>query len=94
MDPRPKWKRAIYLYFLLQNCVRHSLSLGQYFRKVERTDGWHGKKGFHWEIIPDKRLSLDTELEKFLIEGGRSICQIYPSLAVGEIIASCTSYWT
>ncbi len=61
----------------LQNSVRHSLSLGQYFRKVERTpsSGWHGKKGFHWEIVPGKNETLRTEVEKYLREEGRGLVE-------------------
>jgi len=50
--------------------VRHSLSLGQYFRKVERKDGYQGKKGFHWEVVPEKKAALDKEVERFMNEEG------------------------
>ena len=50
--------------------MRHSLSLGQYFQKVERKDGYQGKKGFHWEVVPEKKAALDKEVERFMREEG------------------------
>ena len=52
-----------------QNSIRHSLSLGHYFRKMEK-GGSQGKKGFHWEVIPKKRAALDREIERFMEEEG------------------------
>ena len=50
-----------------QNSIRHSLSLGQYFRKVDRK---HGKKGFHWEVAAKKKAALDKEIEHFMKQEG------------------------
>ena len=50
-----------------QNSVRHSLSLGRFFRKVERTGT---KRGFYWEVVPGKKAALDKELERFMREEG------------------------
>ncbi len=52
----------------LQNSVRHSLSLGHYFRKTAS----HGAgaaskpKGNLWEIIPDKAEALRKEVDSFV----------------------------
>jgi hypothetical protein len=46
--------------------VRHNLSLNPSFRKVTRTDGWQGKKGFFWEIAPEKKEAVNSEVEAFL----------------------------
>ncbi len=59
----------------LQNSIRHNLSLNQAFRKVERSDGWQGKKGYFWEINPDREGSLEREVEKFLRLEGRTLSQ-------------------
>ena len=50
-----------------QNSIRHSLSLGQYFHKVDRK---HGKKGFHWEVAAKKKAALDKEIEHFMKQEG------------------------
>ena len=56
-----------------QNSIRHNLSLNSCFRKVNRTDGWQGKKGFSWEVTPDKSNVVQVELDKFQKLGeGRS----------------------
>ena len=58
-----------------QNSVRHSLSLNQCFRKVERTDGWQGKKGYFWEINPERKGTVEREIDKWLKEEGRHLTQ-------------------
>ena len=50
----------------MQNCVRHNLSLNHHFRKMLRDEGWEGKKGYFWEIIPESAETLEKEMEKFL----------------------------
>lgn len=57
----------------LQNSVRHNLSLNPAFRKVTRTDGWQGKKGFFWEIAPEKKEVVNSEVETFLKSMGREL---------------------
>lgn len=37
-----------------------------------KTAGFHGKKGFQWEAIPDKLPALDQEISKFLAEEGKT----------------------
>lgn len=32
---------------------------------MERGNGWLGRKGFHWEVIPQKRAALEREIKKF-----------------------------
>lgn len=59
--------------------MRHNLSLNQAFRKVERSDGWQGKKGYFWEVNRDRQAQLDREMEKFLREEGRELVQNQPS---------------
>ena len=54
----------------LQNSIRHCLSLGPYFRKTQ-VAGFHGKKGFQWEAVPDKLPALEQEIAKFLTEEGK-----------------------
>ena len=35
-----------------------------------RKDGYQGKKGFHWEVVPEKKAALDKEVERFMNEEG------------------------
>ena len=37
---------------------------------MERKDGYQGKKGFHWEVVPEKKTALDREVERFMREEG------------------------
>ena len=37
---------------------------------MERKDGYQGKKGFHWEVVPEKKPALDKEVERFMNEEG------------------------
>ena len=55
----------------MQNSIRHSLSLGPYFRKTQ-VAGFQGKKGFQWETVPNKQLTLNQEISKFLAEEGKT----------------------
>lgn len=58
-----------------QNCVRHCLSLGQFFRKVERAGEHTGMKGNYWEVIPGKKDMLDRDIELFMIEERKRVMQ-------------------
>lgn len=58
---------------LIQNSVRHNLSLNAAFQKVTRNDGWQGKKGFFWEIAPDKKQLVNAEVDTFLKTTGREL---------------------
>ena len=56
-----------------QSSIRHSLSFGQCFRKVERKGGYQPMKGLHWELVPDKKAALEKEMETFLLAEGRGL---------------------
>jgi len=60
--------------FFFQSSIRHTLSQGQYFRKAEKP-GMKGKRGFLYEIIPEKRAALERELQKYtgIMEEDRKI---------------------
>lgn len=58
---------------IIQNSVRHNLSLNSAFRKVTRNDGWQGKKGFFWEIAPEKKHVVNSEVDTFLKSTGREL---------------------
>lgn len=53
---------------LLQNSLRHSLSLGHYFRKYN-SDKLVTKKGHLWEVDPQRSAELDKEMYMFLARG-------------------------
>ena len=50
---------------IIQNCVRHCLSLGQFFRKVERNGENTAIKGNYWEVIPEKIPLLERDMDMF-----------------------------
>ena len=50
----------------LQNSIRHSLSLGKYFRKVQSASFLEMQKGFLWEFIPQNKAAIMAEVERFL----------------------------
>lgn len=52
----------------LQNSLRHSLSLGHYFRKYN-SDKLVTKKGHLWEVDPQRAAELDKEMYMFLARG-------------------------
>lgn len=61
--------------FLLQNSVRHNLSMNQNFIKLLKPNSsvgvgcyhqMHAKKGYYWAINPVKMPSLEIEVEKSL----------------------------
>ena len=58
-----------------QNCVRHCLSLGQFFRKVERCADSVAIKGNYWEVIPEKRPLLNRDIEVFVLEEHKKFVQ-------------------
>lgn len=55
----------------MQNSVRHNLSLNPAFRKVQNSIKWQGKKGFYWEVTPERRASVEREVERFLRQEGK-----------------------
>ena len=55
----------------LQNSIRHNLSLNPAFRKVEHSMKWQGRKGFFWEVTPERRTSVEREVERYLRQEGR-----------------------
>ena len=55
--------------------MRHSLSLNANFKKMDRTDGWQGKKGYFWEINPEKKNEVEKEITKWLNEEGRKVVE-------------------
>ena len=63
------------LYFLcMQNSIRHSLSLGKYFRKVQSASGLplESGKGYFWEFDPQNKATIMSEVERFLKQEGNS----------------------
>lgn len=62
----------MYYHFRYQNSVRHNLSLNPIFRKVNR-QGWTGKKGYLWEVCPDKQELVDKEIVRFLHSTGKKL---------------------
>lgn len=54
-----------------QNSIRHNLSLNPAFRKVEHSMRWQGKKGFFWEVTPERRASVEREVERYLRQEGK-----------------------
>ena len=52
----------------MQNSLRHSLSLGHYFRKYN-SDKLVTKKGHLWEVDPQRAAELDKEMYMFLAKG-------------------------
>lgn len=74
------------LIYILQNSVRHNLSLNASFRKVTRTDGWQGKKGFFWETAPGKKDAVNSEIDTFLKSTGRELQPHTTLLACNSII--------
>ncbi len=75
----------------LQNSVRHSLSLGHYFRKAAS----HGAgaaskpKGNLWEIIPDKAEALRKEVDSFVASSIISIQQRLINGTFEAIVNDC-----
>ena len=57
----------------IQNSIRHSLSLGHYFRKVQSASGYQGRKGCFWEFVPEKKANIVAEVERFLKQERRSL---------------------
>ena len=55
---------------LLQSSIRHSLSLGSYFRKADANSSnqLFGKKGHFWEVVPDKQAMLDKEIASYFAQ--------------------------
>lgn len=53
---------------MFQNSLRHSLSLGHYFRKYN-SDKLVTKKGHLWEVDPQRASELDKEMYMFLARG-------------------------
>lgn len=53
-----------------QNSIRHNLSLNPAFRKVQHSR-WQGKKGFYWEVTPERRASVEREVERYLRQEGK-----------------------
>ena len=45
------------------------------FKKMDRTDGWQGKKGYFWEINPEKKNEVEKEITKWLNEEGRKVVE-------------------
>lgn len=89
-----------YDYMLLQsqNCVRHCLSLGQFFRKVERCTESAAIKGNYWEVIPEKRPLLYRDIEVFILDeykklvhrnGDRSSKLMYGDIIISESRHAC-----
>ena len=54
-----------------QNSIRHNLSLNPAFRKVKDSMRWQGKKGYYWEVVPERRASVEREVERYLRQEGR-----------------------
>ena len=50
----------------MQNSVRHSLSLGKNFRKVQSASCLQVRKGFLWEFVPQNKAAVMAEVERFL----------------------------
>lgn len=51
---------------VLQNSVRHSLSLSRNFRRIGVKVGEvKMKKGLEWEVIPERREAVDREMELY-----------------------------
>lgn len=59
----------------LQNSLRHSLSLGHYFRKYN-SDKLVTKKGHLWEVDPQRAAELDKEMYMFLAKGLPGMMQL------------------
>ena len=55
----------------LQNSIRHNLSLNPAFRKVKDSLRWQGKKGYYWEVVPERWSSVEREVERYLRQEGK-----------------------
>ena len=55
----------------MQNSIRHNLSLNPAFRKVKDSMKWQGRKGYYWEVTPERRSSVEREVERFLRQEGK-----------------------
>ena len=62
---------SAFIYVHSQNSVRHNLSLNPAFRKVQHSMRWQGKKGFYWEVTPERRSSVEREVERYLWQEGK-----------------------
>lgn len=56
---------------IIQNSIRHNLSLNPAFRKVKDSVRWQGKKGYFWEVTPERRTSVEREVERYLRQEGK-----------------------
>ena len=56
---------------LAQNSIRHNLSLNPAFRKVKDSMRWQGKKGYYWEVVPERRAGVEREVERYLRQEGK-----------------------
>ena len=56
---------------LFQNSIRHNLSLNPAFRKVKDSMRWQGKKGYYWEVVPERWASVEREVERYLRQEGK-----------------------
>ena len=55
--------------YILQNCVRHSLSSSVYFSKLKKSQ--FEQKGFKWQIYPEHRKKLELEIDNYKSEERR-----------------------
>lgn len=60
---------------LLQNSIRHTLSLNTAFCKMGNPYNLEAKKGFLWIVNPKYQVYLDTEIAKFLKIQGRKLIE-------------------
>ena len=53
------------LLLILQNSVRHNLSLNKAFCKLERPQGASQRKGCLWSLRPERKEQMEKEIKKW-----------------------------